>query len=103
MQPRPEAWFQRFGAYVERLRALHPGVPLLLVARLGHHSAFGPRPFSYLEIWEAAWAEAMPALRGWAESLGVGVVEMDRLLAGLMARGEKAIEAHCPFLRNNFV
>jgi len=99
MQARPEAWFQRFGAYVERLRALHPGVPLLLVARLGHFPAFGPRPFSYLEIWEAAWDEAMPALRGWAESLGIGVVEMDRLLAGLMARGEKAIEAHCPFLK----
>lgn len=99
MQVRPESWFQRFGAWVQRLRAVHPAVPLLIVARLGHHPAFGPRPFSYLDIWDSAWAEALPGLCEWARGLGAAVVEMDRLLAGLMARGERVIEAHCPFLK----
>lgn len=96
---RPEGWFQRFGGYVERLRGMFPRTPLLLVSRLGHHPAFGPRPVSYLEVWDEAWAEAGPALQDFARGLGAQVVEMDRLLAGLMARGSRTIEAHCPFLK----
>jgi len=99
MRQRPESWFQRFGGYVQRLRAMHPDTPLLIAARLGHHPAFGPRPVSYLEVWDAAWSEALPALAEWAEGVGAHVVDMNRLLAGLMARGSRAVEAHCPFLK----
>ncbi|EPR37594.1 hypothetical protein dsx2_0940 [Desulfovibrio sp. X2] len=97
----PLSYFQRFGGWLARLREACPGTPVLVLSRLGHHPAFGPEPFSYLAAWEQAWQEAGQALREFTASLpGCHLIELDRVLGGLMAEeGKAAIEAHCPFLK----
>lgn len=100
IKPDPLAYPVRFGGMLEQFRKRFPNVPILLLGRLSHYPAFGPFPYSYLECWEHIYDQAGPLLAEFAATLGdCFYLDLDRVFAGIWARQERRIEAHCPFLR----
>jgi hypothetical protein len=100
IEPNPDTYLARFGDMAEAFRSRHPGVPLLILGRLTHFPFFGPNPYSYLTCWEKVCHRAGPLLAEWAAGLPhTAYLDADRAFAGVWAGSERAIEAHCPFLR----
>ncbi len=100
IRPGPLSYPERFAALVEDFRARYPDTPLYLLGKLSHFQAFGPNPYTYLECWEDIYGQAGEAMREFAARLGRCVyVDLDKTFAGVWARKERRIEAHCPFIR----
>jgi hypothetical protein len=99
-EPNPATYLRRYGDMLARMRADHPGVPMVVLSRLTPHPAFGPEPFSYLKGWSTISRTAADVLTGWSQSLpDVHIIEMDRVFGGIWAGSDKRIEAECPFLK----
>lgn len=100
IRPAPLGYPERFAALIEDFRARRPETPIYILGKLSHFPGFGPNPYTYLECWEHIHAQAGEALRDFADRLGRCVyVDLDRTFAGIWAREERRIEAHCPFIR----
>ncbi|MBC17973.1 MAG: hypothetical protein CL942_13085 [Desulfovibrio sp.] len=99
-KPDPKTYLSRYEAMVSQLSHAHPDVPILILNRLSHYSAFGPEPFSYLEGWEHIWPKAETTLNQWAETLdNVHILDMNRIFGGIWAKSENGISSLCPFLK----
>jgi hypothetical protein len=99
-QPAPATYLKRYGEMLARVRADHPGVPILVLSRLTPYPAFGPEPFSYLKGWTALSRGAAEVMAGWASQFpGVHILDMDRIFGGIWADSDKRIEGQCPFLK----
>jgi hypothetical protein len=85
-EPNPATYLRRYGDMLARMRADHPGVPMVVLSRLTPHPAFGPEPFSYLKGWSTISRTAADVLTGWSQSLpDVHIIEMDRVFGGIWA------------------
>jgi len=104
IKPNPATYLGRFERLLGRLRERFTTAQLVLVTRLTHHPAFGPRPFCYLNEWELFQDQAPAAYTAWAERYGCRILDMDRVFAGIWADTPEnlpgsQIATHCPFLR----
>jgi len=99
-KPNPVTYLDRFGEMLARLRQAHTGIPIVILARLSHFSAFGPDPFSYLDSWGTMWPKAEAVFSAWTTALDdVHVLDMNRVFGGIWADSIKRIESHCPFFK----
>lgn len=99
LRPNPATYLQRYGRFLAVIRKRFPDVPILLASRLDHYPAFGPDPYSYLESWADLSRETPAHFRVWESELGVRVLDVNRVFAGIWRESEPRIEAHCPFLK----
>lgn len=100
IQPKPATYLKRYGDMLATLRHFHPNIPIVVAARLSHHPAFGPDPYSYLKSWTEQCATAREHYQLWQTELdNVHIVEMDRLFGGIWEDSDKIIDTHCPFLK----
>ncbi|MBG0789429.1 MAG: SGNH/GDSL hydrolase family protein [Desulfovibrionaceae bacterium] len=100
IRPNPATYLKRYGKFLAALRANHPGVPIIVVSRLSHFPAFGPRPHSYLRGWDSLRREAPAHFRVWQRELDdVHLLDMDRVFGAIWTESDAPIETHCPFLK----
>lgn len=100
IQPNPTTYLKRYGDMLATMRHFHPDVPIVVVSRLSHFSAFGPDPYSYLQNWTDLYREAPAHYKLWTNELkNVHVLEMDRIFGSIWGDSQKRIESHCPFLK----
>jgi hypothetical protein len=94
-----EGYFERFHDLLTLARS-QKSAPILILKRFSHHPAFGPAPYSYLAGWDDYWPQAPGRLETIAGSIpGCAVLDLDRLLAGMLTRTGSDVQALFPFLR----
>ncbi|MBI4806700.1 MAG: hypothetical protein HY795_15860 [Desulfovibrio sp.] len=94
-----EGYFERFHDLLGLARS-QKSAPILILKRFSHHPAFGPAPHSYLAGWDDYWPQALGRLEAMAQTIpGCTVLDLDRLLAGMLARTGLGVQALFPFLR----
>jgi hypothetical protein len=100
IMPNPAGYLDRFAAMLLLFRERLPGLPILVIGRLGHYPGLGPAPHSYLDGWDALWDGPARQFAAWADALpGVSFLDADRIMGGVFTRSDLPVEAHFPFLR----
>ncbi|KHK01561.1 hypothetical protein [Desulfovibrio sp. TomC] len=98
--PNPASYLERYAAMLHLLRERLPGLPILVVGRLGHYPGLGPTPHSYLNGWGELCFTAAREFAAWVETLpDTRYLDADRIMAGVFRRSGAPVEAHFPFLR----
>ncbi|OLN26820.1 hypothetical protein DVDV_2436 [Desulfovibrio sp. DV] len=98
--PNPASYLDRYAAMLHLFRERLPGLPILVVGRLGHYPGLGPAPHSYLQGWGEVCFTAAREFAAWVGTLpDTCYLDADRIMAGAFRRAGAPVEAHFPFLR----
>ncbi len=94
--PDPLLYLERYALFLDALRLHYPQARFLIVKRVKHLAAYAPIPNSYLEKWEML----EPRFATWVRlQKDVSILEMDRVVGGLMRNTGLTIQKIFPFLR----
>ena len=93
-------YFDRFLNLLVRLRKIVPGVPILVLHRLGHWPAYGPDPRSLLACWQDQWRNSYGFAAKAAEVVeGLHFLSMDSMMLEYWHTQGKTIDDICTLIR----
>jgi hypothetical protein len=99
IEPNPDTYLARFGAMAEACRSRPPGGPVLLLGRLTHFPFFGPIPIPTRPAGKRSATGRAASGRMGGRTAAHRLPRRGPGVCRVWAGSERAIEAHCPFLR----